>query len=115
MYLRYADIAAATAAADRVLAAREDHDDDEFSTFDATSGDDESSEESEKGIALDFRNVWFSYPTRPDVPVLKGLDLQVSCCALLDDFLVAKVRLTHFRISGQERRGSGNRGVFRVG
>ncbi|KAL1853122.1 hypothetical protein Daus18300_011950 [Diaporthe australafricana] len=71
------NIAAATAAADRVLAAREDHDEDEFSTFDATSGGDELDDESEKGIALDFRNVWFSYPTRPDVPVLKGLDLQI--------------------------------------
>ncbi|KAJ0119971.1 hypothetical protein J7T55_000821 [Diaporthe amygdali] len=72
------NIAAATAAADRVLAAREDHDDDEFSTFNATSGHDEAiDDDSEKGIALDFKNVWFSYPTRPEVPVLKGLDLQV--------------------------------------
>lgn len=73
----FIDIAAATAAADRVLAAREDHEDDELSMFDGTSGDDDSAEESEKGIALHFRNVWFSYPTRPDVAVLKGLDLQV--------------------------------------
>lgn len=85
-----ADIAAATAAADRVLAAREDHDDEEFSTFDATSGNDDYSDESEKGIALDFRNVWFSYPTRPDVTVLKGLDLQVSRCVLLIDLLMAQ-------------------------
>lgn len=72
------DIAAATAAADRVLAAREDHDEEDFSTFDGTSGSDDYSNESEKGIALEFKNVWFSYPTRPDVAVLKGLDLQVS-------------------------------------
>jgi ABC-type multidrug transport system fused ATPase/permease subunit len=71
------DIAAATSAANRVLAARDDHDDDEFSTFDGTSNSDEYSDESEKGIALDFRDVWFSYPTRPDIAVLKGLDLQV--------------------------------------
>ncbi|KAI3395037.1 hypothetical protein diail_1860 [Diaporthe ilicicola] len=71
------NIAAATAAADRVLAAREDHDDEIFSNFDGTGGDDEATDESEKGIALDFRNVWFSYPTRPDIQVLKGLDLQV--------------------------------------
>ncbi|POS71073.1 ABC transporter [Diaporthe helianthi] len=71
------NIAAATAAADRVLAAREDHDDEEFSTFDQSSGSEEYGDDTEKGIALDFRKVWFSYPTRPDVAVLKGLDLQV--------------------------------------
>jgi ABC-type multidrug transport system fused ATPase/permease subunit len=76
--LSFTDIAAATAAADRVLAAREDHDDDEYHTFDGPSGNDDYSDESEKGIAVDFRNVWFSYPTRADVTVLKGLNLQVS-------------------------------------
>lgn len=76
-----ADIAAATAAADRVLAAREDHDEEDFPTFDGSSGSDDYSNESEKGIALEFKDVWFSYPTRPDVAVLKGLDLQVSCYA----------------------------------
>lgn len=85
------DIAAATSAADRVLAAREDHDDEEFSTFDPTSGSDEYGDESEKGIAFDFRNVWFSYPTRPDVPVLKGLDLQVSCSVTSIDPAPARV------------------------
>lgn len=68
-----------------MLAAREDHDDDEFSTFDGTSGNDDYDDESEKGVAVDFRDVWFSYPTRPDVPVLKGLDLQVSLCVLSFD------------------------------
>lgn len=72
-----------------MLAAREDHDDDEFPTFGGTSGNDDYDDESEKGIALDFRNVWFSYPTRPDVPVLKGLDLQVSLCVLPTDFSMA--------------------------
>lgn len=32
--------------------------------------------------------MWFSYPTRADVPVLKGLDLQVSRCVLLNDLLM---------------------------
>lgn len=73
-----------------MLAAREDHDDDEFSTFDGTSGNDDYNDESEKGLALDFRNVWFSYPTRPDVPVLKGLDLQVSRCMLSIDLSMAE-------------------------
>lgn len=45
--------------------------------FDGTSGNDDYAQEPEKGIALNFRNVWFSYPTRPDVVVLKGLNLQV--------------------------------------
>lgn len=34
--------------------------------------------------------MWFSYPTRPDVPVLKGLDLQVSRYRLLNDLLTPK-------------------------
>lgn len=74
-----------------MLAAREDHDDDEFSTFSGTSSNDDYNDESEKGIALDFRNVWFSYPTRPDVPVLKGLDLQVSHCVLLTNLSMAEI------------------------
>ncbi len=33
---------------------------------------------SEKGIAIEFRNVSFSYHTRPDVPVLRKLNLKVN-------------------------------------
>ncbi|KAF7164596.1 hypothetical protein CNMCM5623_009053 [Aspergillus felis] len=33
---------------------------------------------SEKGIAIEFRNVSFSYHTRPDVPVLRNLNLKVN-------------------------------------
>lgn len=33
--------------------------------------------EDEKGVRLDFRSVWFRYPTR-DAPVLNGLDLTIE-------------------------------------
>lgn len=33
----------------------------------------------DKGIKIDFKNVWFRYPTR-DVPILNGLSFSVSGC-----------------------------------
>jgi len=64
-----ADIASATAAADRILATRNDED--------AHNHGNVQLESSEKGAEVEFRDVWFEYPTRPG-PVLKGLNLKVS-------------------------------------
>jgi ABC-type multidrug transport system fused ATPase/permease subunit len=35
--------------------------------------------EDDKGVRIEFSNVWFRYPTR-DIPVLTGLDLTVRLC-----------------------------------
>jgi ABC-type multidrug transport system fused ATPase/permease subunit len=45
---------------------------DEFSSDDGTTQDEKAT-----GAIVDFRNVCFSYPTRPSVSVLKGISLQV--------------------------------------
>lgn len=33
--------------------------------------------DNDKGVKIQFQNVWFKYPTR-DVPILNGLNLTVS-------------------------------------
>ncbi|KAI6439974.1 hypothetical protein MCOR22_007542 [Pyricularia oryzae] len=73
-WLSYApNIAQATVAANRILDLRSTGDDDsQLSSLlrgDLGQGD--------KGVKLEFKNVWFRYPTR-DVPVLNGLDLTVE-------------------------------------
>ncbi|KAH0426565.1 ABC multidrug transporter mdr1 [Colletotrichum camelliae] len=74
------NIAKAKTAADRILAMR-DADDDE-TTSAATTTERVSDVvpyevHYEKGVEIDFKDVWFSYPTRP-TPVLKGLDLHIE-------------------------------------
>jgi ATP-binding cassette, subfamily B (MDR/TAP), member 1 len=39
--------------------------------------DAEDKDDSEKGVKLEFQNVWFRYPTR-DAPVLNGLNMVVG-------------------------------------
>ncbi|KAI6264090.1 hypothetical protein MCOR28_010140 [Pyricularia oryzae] len=73
-WLSYApNIAQATVAANRIVDLRSTKDDDsQLSSLvrgDLGQGD--------KGVKLEFNNVWFRYPTR-DVPVLNGLDLTVE-------------------------------------
>ncbi|KAL0942300.1 ABC transporter [Colletotrichum truncatum] len=70
------NIAKAKTAADRILAMR---DNDEYETNPAGRISDIVPYEVhyEKGVEIDFRDVWFSYPTRP-TPVLKGLDLHIE-------------------------------------
>ncbi|KAM0324056.1 hypothetical protein ACHAQA_008244 [Verticillium albo-atrum] len=69
------NIASATAAADRILSMRECDDDDvDAGTVGAGQLEDGPDE---KGVHVEFKNVWFNYPTRPG-PVLKGLSLQIK-------------------------------------
>ncbi|KAM0287414.1 hypothetical protein ACHAQH_000364 [Verticillium albo-atrum] len=69
------NIASATAAADRILAMRE-HDDDDVDA--GTIGVSQLSDgPDEKSVHVEFKNVWFNYPTRPG-PVLKNLSLQIK-------------------------------------
>ncbi|KAI6393254.1 hypothetical protein MCOR24_009791 [Pyricularia oryzae] len=73
-WLSYApNIAQATVAANRIVDLRSTKDDDsQLSSLvrgDLGQGD--------KGVKLEFKNVWFRYPTR-DAPVLNGLDLTVE-------------------------------------
>ncbi|KAI6476611.1 hypothetical protein MCOR17_000947 [Pyricularia oryzae] len=73
-WLSYApNIAQATVAANRIVDLRSTKDDDsQLSSLvrgDLGQGD--------KGVKLEFNNVWFRYPTR-DAPVLNGLDLTVE-------------------------------------
>ncbi|KAG7121841.1 ABC transporter like protein [Verticillium longisporum] len=69
------NIANATAAADRILAMRE-HDDDDVDA-DSVGCRQLDDVPDEKGVHVEFKNVWFNYPTRPG-PVLKGMSLQAS-------------------------------------
>ncbi|KAH6698866.1 multidrug resistance protein [Verticillium dahliae] len=69
------NIANATAAADRILAMRE-HDDDDVDA-DSVGSRQLDDVPDEKGVHVEFKNVWFNYPTRPG-PVLKGLSLQIK-------------------------------------
>lgn len=39
---------------------------------------DDTTEPKDTSVAIDFRNVAFAYPARPDIPVLKGITFQVS-------------------------------------
>lgn len=66
------DIAKASVAAERILdIRRRDHSDGNLVSLDVGNiGDDDM------GVRVEFKNVWFKYPTR-DVPVLNGLDLTV--------------------------------------
>uniref|UniRef100_L7JCX2 Spermidine/putrescine import ATP-binding protein potA n=1 Tax=Pyricularia oryzae (strain P131) TaxID=1143193 RepID=L7JCX2_PYRO1 len=77
-WLSYApNIAQATVAANRIVDLRSTKDDDsQLSSLvrgDLGQGD--------KGVKLEFNNVWFRYPTR-DAPVLNGLDLTVRSYAV---------------------------------
>ncbi|KAM0616310.1 hypothetical protein ACHAP0_002504 [Verticillium nonalfalfae] len=69
------NIANATAAANRILAMREYDDGD----VDADSVGSRQLDDvpGEKEFHVEFKNVWFNYPTRPG-PVLKGLSLQIK-------------------------------------
>lgn len=73
----WVDIAQATVAANRIVDLRSTKDDDsQLSSLvrgDLGQGD--------KGVKLEFNNVWFRYPTR-DAPVLNGLDLTVRSYAV---------------------------------
>ncbi len=66
------DIAQATVAADRIIEMRkQDHSDGRLVSLDLGNIGD-----NDKGIKIQFQNVWFRYPTR-DVPILNGLNLTV--------------------------------------
>ncbi|KAL5873576.1 hypothetical protein ACKVWH_009211 [Pyricularia oryzae] len=73
-WLSYApNIAQATVAANRIVDLRSTGDDDsQLSSL--VRGD---LDQGDKGVKLEFKNVWFRYPTR-DAPVLNGLDLTVE-------------------------------------
>ncbi|KAK1543168.1 ABC transporter [Colletotrichum paranaense] len=70
------NIAKAKTAADRILALRENEDDDNQPQK-GVSDIIPYEVHYEKGVEIDFKDVWFSYPTRP-LPVLKGLDLRIE-------------------------------------
>jgi ATP-binding cassette, subfamily B (MDR/TAP), member 1 len=79
------NIAQATAAANRILAARADAKvplrkmppPKELRPLDEDDGDGDGDEKGGRGAAIEFSNVWFRYPTR-DAPVLNGLNLRVE-------------------------------------
>jgi ABC-type transport system involved in cytochrome bd biosynthesis fused ATPase/permease subunit len=63
------DIAQATEASNRIISTRiSDHKDDQGS---------DSLEDAEGGVKIEFKSVYFTYPTR-DVPVFKNLSFTVS-------------------------------------
>ncbi len=66
------DIAQATAAANRIQAMRRNDNDDEGGVTLIS----ENIDESNRGVKIELRDVYFKYPTR-DVPVLNGLDMTV--------------------------------------
>lgn len=69
------------AAADRFLASRESDDDQDGDCLEQSFEDDntnENTDSSEKDADVEFENVWFNYPSRPDVTVLNGLNLKAS-------------------------------------
>ncbi|KAK6216598.1 ABC transporter [Colletotrichum tabaci] len=70
------NIAKAKTAADRILALRE-NDDDENQVLKGISDIVPYEVHYEKGVEIEFKDVWFSYPTRT-LPVLKGLDLRIE-------------------------------------
>jgi len=67
------DIARASVAANRIIDMRaKDRVDGKLVSLDfGNIGD------NDKGVKIQFQNVWFRYPTR-DVPILNGLNLTVS-------------------------------------
>ncbi|MEM6395105.1 MAG: ABC transporter transmembrane domain-containing protein [Bacteroidota bacterium] len=75
----YTEIVAALGASDRIVDILEDttselHSDEEAIGPMST----EKLQASEKIGTISFSNVHFSYPTRPDLPVLKGIDLNIA-------------------------------------
>src|SRR5438034_4547747 len=66
----YADIAQASAAANRILSLR---------VRDKTGGKTLPPDfsDAEGGVQIEFKKVWFKYPTR-DIPIFSGLNLTVS-------------------------------------
>ncbi|KAL8389022.1 hypothetical protein RB595_008854 [Gaeumannomyces hyphopodioides] len=72
------NIAHATAAADRVLDMRDmDYDDDRVGVPGLGPHAFAGSEDEKTGVEVEFRGVWFSYPTRSG-PVLRGLSIKVA-------------------------------------
>ncbi|KAL8306390.1 hypothetical protein RB600_010300 [Gaeumannomyces tritici] len=72
------DIAHATAAADRVLDMRDmDYDDGRVGVPGLGPHAFAGSEDEKTGVEVEFRGVWFSYPTRSG-PVLRGLSIKVA-------------------------------------
>ncbi|TEA11298.1 ABC transporter BEA3 [Colletotrichum sidae] len=72
------NIAKAKTAADRILMMREPEEEETAPAADGRPSDVVPYEvHYEKGVEIDFKDVWFSYPTRP-LPVLKGLDLHIE-------------------------------------
>jgi len=69
------NIAKAKTAADRILALREDEEEAQFSK--GVSDMIPYEVHYEKGVEIEFKDVWFSYPTRT-LPVLKGLDIKIE-------------------------------------
>ncbi|KAH8647454.1 ABC transporter-like protein [Tricladium varicosporioides] len=70
------NVAQAFAAANRIRTMRSknnEHFGDKSLNFDDTQG----CEKNSKGIKIELRNVWFTYPTR-DIPVLKGLNITID-------------------------------------
>ncbi|GKT68327.1 ATP-binding cassette sub-family B member 5 [Colletotrichum tofieldiae] len=70
------NIAKAKTAADRIVALRE-HEDDDNQVEKGVSDIVPYEVHYEKGVEIEFKDVWFSYPTR-SLPVLKGLDLKIE-------------------------------------
>jgi len=69
---KYADIAKASVAAGRIIDMRgRDHYDGKLISLDSG-----NLGENDKGVKIQFNNVWFRYPTR-DAPILNGLTLTV--------------------------------------
>jgi ABC-type multidrug transport system fused ATPase/permease subunit len=72
-----ADIAQASAAANRIRAMRPKGDSErEMTSLDFSDQDED--EKGARGVKIELKNIWFQYPTR-DVPVLTGLTMTVSC------------------------------------
>lgn len=67
------NIAQATAAANRIQAMRRNDNDDEGGVTLIS----ENIDESNRGVKIELRDVYFKYPTR-DVPVLNGLDMTIE-------------------------------------
>lgn len=67
-----ADIAQATAAANRIQAMRISYPSD-----DRTSDLAECQNDNSSGVKIEFSNIWFRYPAR-DAPVLNGLNMTVN-------------------------------------
>ncbi len=78
-----ADIAHAGVAANRIIEMRKkDQNDGRLVSLDV--GD---LGRQDGGVRIDFRNVWFRYPTR-DVPILNGLTMTVSCPSVVMTFFM---------------------------